>query len=61
MLDYWKNLSFNKPQKIVLFAFSFLNAAAALYEVEENDGDMLWYYMLAACASLLLAFKKKES
>jgi hypothetical protein len=61
MRDFWKDLSFSKPQKAILFVFAFLNAIASIYEAEENDGNMLWYYMLAAFISLLLAFKKKEA
>lgn len=60
MIQFWKDLSFNKPQKAILFVFAFLNAIASLYEVDENDGNRLWYYMLVAFISLLLAFKKKE-
>jgi len=61
MIEFWKSLSFNWPQKTVLFVFSFANAIASIYEAEENNGNMLWYYMLSACVSLLLAFKKKEA
>lgn len=60
MNQLWKSLSFNWPQKAILFVFALANAIASIYEVEENEGNMLWYYMLVAFISLLLAFKKKE-
>jgi hypothetical protein len=61
MNKIWEKISFSMPQKAVLFIFSAANILVTIYEIDENDGQMVWYYMLAALISLLLAFKKKEA